>query len=151
MGGGHRHALAGEPQCRLHEPLPGERAEALPQLVEPGRDARHGARGRADEVVDELLAERDGQLLELGLLARAPEPGHGHEEVQDLGTARPRVEPEGEAAANDPGHHALRDAGGESGGHGRVRRRPAVGEHLEAGLRRGRMACRYAGGYGHLC
>ena len=151
MRGRHGDALAGEPQRRVHDPCPGERAEAPPELVEARGDAGHRAGGCADEVVDELLAERDGQLLELGLLPRAAESRHRHEEVENPRPVAARVQPEGEAAAREPRHHGLRDTGGERGGDGGVRGGPAVGEPLEAGFRRGRMAGRYAGGYGHLC
>ena len=33
--------------------------------------------------MDELLAEGDGELLELRRLGRTAEPGHGDEEVED--------------------------------------------------------------------
>ena len=75
---GRRHADPGsrEPQGGLDEPFPGQRARPAPELVEPGGDARNRARGGADEVVDELLAERDGELFEhRASRAARPSPG----------------------------------------------------------------------------
>ena len=54
----HRRRRAREPQRRLDEPRPRQPPVRAPERVEPGRHARHGARRRADRVVDELLAER---------------------------------------------------------------------------------------------
>ena len=101
--------------------------------------------------MDELLAERNGQLLELGRLPLVPEAGDAHEEVQDLRGVASGLDPDGVAAARDTRHHRLGDTGRKSGRDGRVGRRPALGEDLEAGLGRRRMACSNAWRYLHLC
>ena len=54
------------------------------------------------------------------------------------------------AAAGDPGHHRLRHTGRKRGGDSRVDRGPALGEDLQAGVRRGRMTCRNPWGNGHF-
>ena len=150
---GRRHVDpgSGEPQRRLHEPVPGERPAMPPQLVQARGHAGNGARRGADEVVHQLLSEGHGQLLELGRLAPLSEPRDGHEEVQHLRLAAPGLDQNGVAAARDPRHHGLCHARGERRGHGRVDRRPALGEDLETGLGRRRMACRNAWRYLHLC
>jgi hypothetical protein len=101
--------------------------------------------------VHELLAERNGELLELGRAQGPPQPGDRDEEVQDLGAQVVRAEPGSVAAAQDPGHDGFRHARGECGRDGGVRGAAAVLEDLEARLGGRRMARRYAGGYEHLC
>ena len=61
----HRHSLVCQSQRRGDESRPGEPAVLAPERVEPGGEAGHGAGGRADGVVNELLAERDVELEEL--------------------------------------------------------------------------------------
>src|SRR4051794_20147951 len=51
------------------------------------------------------------------------------------------------AAAGEPGHHGLGDAGREAGGDRGVARSPPAGEHLEAGASRRRVSGGYACGY----
>ena len=151
MRRGHGDARSRQAQRGLDETPPRERPGASPKLVDPRRDAGNGAGGGAHEVVHQLLAEGNRELLEIRRLGRPAEPGHGHEEVEHLRPISSRFEPEGIAAARDARHHGLRDARGEHGRHRGVRRRPALGEDLEARLGRRRMACSNAWGYLHLC
>ena len=74
---GKRHAGAGERQRRLAEPRPRKAAEPFPQLAERPRQPGHGARRGADGVDDQLVAERDRELLD----------------VSDCRTARLRTRP----------------------------------------------------------
>ncbi len=147
----HGNAGRGEPQRGLHEPLPGQSPAPAPELFQARRDAGDGARGRADEVVDELVLEGHGELREHGRLALWAQAGDRHEEVEDLRVPASRLDPNGIAAARDPGHHGL--------GHARRKRRrdrgvggrPALREDLETGLGRRRVACSNAWRYLHLC
>ena len=86
MRGRQLDALAGEPKRGLDEAAPGQPAVRAPERVEARREARHGARGRPDRVVDDLLAEGDRQLER----ARSPSPdGTVHEAVEEARRPRP--------------------------------------------------------------
>ncbi len=135
MRGRHLHAVAGQPERRLDEPCPRQAAVRLPQGAEAGGDAGHRAAGSPDRVVDELLTE--GHVEPDQLAARSG--GHGAEAVEVPGTRCRRVPVDGVAAAEEPGHHRLGDAGGERGGDGGVRRRSAFGEDLDTCLGGGRV------------
>ena len=60
------------------------------------------------------------------------EPGHRDEAVEIAGRARAGVVMDRVPAAEQPGHHRLRDARRQAGSDGGVRGRPAVGEHLDS-------------------
>ena len=151
MGGRHLDAGAREAKGRLDEPLPREDARATPELVEARGDPRDRAGPRPDEVVDELVAERNGHLLDHRSPPWAAQPWDGDEEVEELRAAARTVEPERVAAAGDARHDGLGDARGEDGGDRGIGRGAAIREDFEAGLGRRRMTRCYAGGHGHLC
>ncbi len=132
----HRHAVAREPQRRLDEPRPRQAPVRAPEGVEPGGQPGHGAGRRPDRVRDGLLAERDRELLH----RRAGARRHSDEAVEVSHGAGRAVEVDRMAAAEEPRHDGLGDAGRERGGHDRVRRGAPVGEHLGACGRRRRMA-----------
>ena len=91
VGGRHRDAVAGESERRLDEPRPRQAAVPLPERVEPGGHAGHGARADPDGVVDELGPERHLEPHELGVARLGAEAGNGDEEVEELrATLRPR-------------------------------------------------------------
>jgi hypothetical protein len=97
-----------------------------------------GERRGADRVVDELLAERDLQLDQLGAFSRR----HGAEAVEVPGRARSRVPVDRVPAAEQSGHHRLGDARRERRGHRGVSRVPTRSEHLGAR----RCSCRISSG-----
>ena len=132
----HLHACAGKPECRGAEVGPGKPAVLAPERVEPGGDARHGAGGRSDRVVDELLAEGN---LELEQLAAAT-ARHGAEAVEEARPPGRRVPVDRVPAAEQPSHDRLRDAGGEAGGNRGVRCRAADLQNLDSCLSRRGMA-----------
>jgi hypothetical protein len=133
---GHWDALVCEPQRRGAKLGPWEAAVGAPERVQPRRDARHCARGSADRVVDELLAERHVELDE-----RCSRPArHGTEAVEVAHRARAGVVVDRVSSAEKAGHHRLGDARGETGGNGGVRSRAAGLEDLDSGGRGGRMA-----------
>jgi hypothetical protein len=149
--GRHGNAAPSDPERGLDQARPGKRPGPSPKGVEARRDAGHGAGGRPDEVVHELLAEGDGQLRQCGRLATVSEPRDGDEEVEHLRAVASRLQPDRIAAPRDARHHGFRDARCERGSDRRVGRRTAVLEDLEAGLGRRRMACSNAGRDPHLC
>jgi hypothetical protein len=151
MGGRHLDARASKADRRLAEALPRKAAVAPPQLVEAGGDARNGARRRPDRVVDDLVAERDADVLQHEIPLRSVEPRHGDEEVEELDLAARTVEPDGVAAARDPGHHRLGNAGCERRRDGRVGGRTALREYRETRMGSGRMAGRNPRGQTHVC
>src|SRR5206468_1227899 len=84
------------------EPLPGQSTVRAPQCVEPRGNARDRARRGADRVVDQLLAERDVEMHELGCPRRRAEAGNGDEEVELARTPAARVPIDPVAAAEQP-------------------------------------------------
>ncbi len=133
---------------RLDEPGPGQAAVRPPERVQPRGHAGHRARGGADRVVDELLAEGHVEVQELRLAPCRAEPRDGAEAVEIACQARLRVEVDRVAAAQQPGHDGLGDAGGEPGRNRGVRGRAAVGEHLDPGGGRRGVPCGDAGRHG---
>jgi hypothetical protein len=110
-----------------------------PQLAEAGRHPRHSAGRRTDGVVDEFLPERHLEPEQLRAPPVDPEPRDGAEEVEAARLAARCVPVDRVPAAEKAGHHRLGHAGGEAGRDGRIRRRSARLEHLQARLRRCRM------------
>ena len=121
---------------RLDEASPGERPVLAPEGAEARGDARDAAGGRADRIVDELLAEGHPQLDQLGAGAR----GDGDEAVEVPRPPGRGVPVDGVAAAEEPRHDRLGHARGEAGSHRGVRGRAAGRENLDPGGRGGRMA-----------
>ena len=134
-------AVARQAQRGLDEALPLQPAVRSPEQLEPGGHSGNGARCRAHCVVHELLAERHVEVEQLGRmlpLARA-ETRHRDEEVEVPGLAGRGVPVDRVPAAEEAGHHCLRDTGGEAGRDRRVRRRAALLEDLPACVRRRRV------------
>ncbi len=133
MGGRQRDAVAGELQRRLDQARPGQPAEALVQSSQTGRKPGHAAGSRADRVVDELLAEGHLQFDR-----RRPRSGRNVDEAVEshcLGS----IPVDRVAAAEEPGHDGLGDAGRETRGDGGVGCRPALLENLDSRSDRGGM------------
>ena len=101
----HRDSRSREPQRRLDERLPRQSPVGARQLGEPGGQAGHRARGCADRVVHELLAERHLELRH----RRAGARRHRDEAVEVARLTGRRVEVDRMAAAEQPRHHGLRD------------------------------------------
>ena len=133
----HRDAVPREPQRGLDEPRATAAARArATERVEPGRDAGHRARRRADRVVHELRAERHVRdATSSASRGGAPSPAPRR---SSRGSAR-RPSPrrvDRVAAAEQPRHHRLGDARREAGGDRGVRGRAAVLEDLDPGAAR---------------
>jgi hypothetical protein len=101
--------------------------------------------------VDELLAEGHRELLQLRRPVWPPEPRDGDEEVEDLRTVAPGVQPRGVATSEDPCHDGFGHARSEGRRDGGVGGTAAFFEDLQACLGGRRVARRNAGGHGHLC
>ncbi len=110
-----------------------------PERVEARRHARNRARSRPDRVVDELFAEGDIELDQLGRATFTTETRHRAEAVERAHGARPCVEVDRVPAAEQTGHHRLCDARGEARGHSGVGSATACLERLDARLDGGGM------------
>ena len=133
MRGRHRRRRRGRGEARARRAAPRQAAVRAPQLAEPGGHAGHGARGRADGVVDELGAERHLEVQQLRLARRHSEPRHGAEAVEVAHARRSCVEHDRVPAAEQPGHHRLGDARREPRRHRGIDGRAAVLEDLDPG------------------
>ena len=107
LRGRHRHALDCESHGRLDEPSPGEAAVRGPERAETCRKAGNPARGDADGVVHQLLAERHLELDQLGVTPFAAEPGDGDEAVEVRRRSGAGIVVDAVAAAQEAGHHGL--------------------------------------------
>ncbi len=112
-----------------------------PERAEARREAGNPARGDADRVVHQLLAERHLQLDQLGVSSFAAEPGDGDEAVEVRRLPGAGVVVDAVAAAQEAGHHGLGDARGERRRDRRVGGASALGEDLGARGGGGGMAC----------
>ena len=131
MGARQLDAVPGQLDRRLAEAPPRQAPEPPPELLEPRRQSRNAARGDADGIGDGLLPEWD---LEPGGRSRCPgepEPGDGHEAVEELRPAGGRVPPDRVAAAGYSRHDRLGDARGKRRRDRRIGSRAALDEDLE--------------------
>ena len=81
---GHVDTRARKLERGLHEALPLESPVALPELSEAGRHSGHRAGGDAHLVVDDLVPERDADVLERARRrGRDDEPRDRDEEVEE--------------------------------------------------------------------
>src|SRR5512133_1873940 len=133
-------AVAREQQSRLDEPRPRQPPVLGVQRTEARWQSRYAAGCDPDRIVDELGAERDLELDQLGPASRlGAEPRHGDEAVEVPRPAAGRLVVHRVAAAEQARHHRLGHAAGEARGDRGVRRRPAGLQHLDPGLDRRRM------------
>ncbi len=131
---GERDACACKRQRGLDEPPPGKPPEPLPELAERGRQPGHSARGGADRVHDDLLAEAHRNLGEVTFLGR-----HGSEPVQ-VPHAR-AVEDDRMTAGEKAAVHGLGHAGREAHGDDGIRGRASFEQDLGPDLGSRWMAC----------
>jgi hypothetical protein len=151
MGIRHVHAGTREFESRLDELAPGELPVAPPELIQARGDPRHGAGRDPHLVVDNLVPERDPDVLERRNRAIRMPPRHRDEEIEELSLAAGRVEPDRVAASRQPGHDRFGHAGGERGCHGRVRGRPTFLENAQTRFGSGRVACCNPWRRKHVC
>jgi len=151
VGTGHVDTRARKLERGLHEALPLESPVALPELSEAGRHSGHRAGGDAHLVVDDLVPERDADVLERRDGAVGMTTGDRDEEVEETRLAARCVVPDRVPSAGKPCHDRFGHAGGERGCDSRVRGGPALLENAQTRFGSGRMACCNPWRQKHVC
>ena len=124
---------------------------APPELSEAGRHSGHRAGGDAHLVVDDLVPERDADVLERRDGAVGMTTGDRDEEVEETRLAARCVVPDRVPSAGKPCHDRFGHAGGERGCDSRVRGGPALLENAQTRFGSGRMACCNPWRQKHVC
>ena len=141
MGGRHLDSAGCQGGGRLNEACPRQPPVAPVKRTEAGWNARNGARGDSDRVMDELGSERHLQPHELRPTRVAVQARNCDEEVQKLRSTFAGIPPERVPAARETRHDRFGDAGREAGCHSSVGCRPTVHQDLQTRLSRSGVAC----------
>jgi len=102
-------AVARELQRRLNEPPPRQPSVLAPKRLETGGQSGHGARRRTDGVMNELRAERDVEVDQLGLARLVLQAGHGDEAVEIANAPARGLVVDRVTASQKSRHHRLGD------------------------------------------
>ena len=92
-------AFARKPERGFHEPSPRQLSMFARKRLEAGGQSGHAARSRTDGVMNELRAEGDIEVEQLGLPWLDSQPGHGDEAVQVADAPTRGLEVHGMASA----------------------------------------------------